>query len=626
MCGIVGIVSAPGRRPPSATVGQAMNDAIRHRGPDDQGLHIDEQALIAMRRLAIIDLASGHQPMQSEDGAVHIVFNGEIYNYRELRAQLVARGHRFATQSDTEVILRGYLEYGAACFEKLNGMYAIALWDRRTRSLLLVRDRFGEKPLFYQDDGERLVFASELKSLVEVPGFARTIDPAAVRAYVTFGYVPNPGSIFANVRKLPPAHYLVYRDGRSELHRYWSLARNGASATDEREAEDLLATKLDEAVSSRLVSDVPFGAFLSGGLDSSVVVALMSRHLSQPVQTFSIGFREQAYNELSDARRVARHLGTEHHELVVEPDAVALLQQLVWYLDEPFADASAVPTFLVAQLARTKVKMVLTGDGGDEAFGGYDRYLRFLKLQGLGAARPLASLAARTAGSILPGANGYRLRRIGERLRQEFPDSYLSGVALTSPDLSAALLGEAGERNRYEGLHLDTAALARLGDLDRAVAIDLASYLPDDILVKLDRMAMANSLEGRSPLLDHRLVEFAVNLPPSLRVRGGRGKHLLRRVAARWLPPDVLAKPKQGFGIPLAEWFRGPLRELAEDTLASRAFRERGMLDPGAARHCLDRHLAHAADMSETLWVILSLELWCRRFLDAPAPAATTVA
>jgi asparagine synthase (glutamine-hydrolysing) len=621
MCGIVGIVAAPGRRPPSSAIGQAMNDAIRHRGPDDEGLYCDDQALIAMRRLSIIDLATGHQPMQSEDGAVHMVFNGEIYNYREIRAELLARGHRFVTQSDSEVILRAYIEYGTDCFARLNGMYAIALWDRRTRTMTLARDRFGEKPLFYCEDGERLVFASELKSLIEVPGFDRTLDSAAIGAYVTYGYVPNPGSIFAKVRKLPPAHYLTYRDGRASLHRYWSLEWKASAPLDERAAEDMLAAKLDEAVSSRLVSDVPFGAFLSGGLDSSVVVALMSRHLTQPVQTFSIGFREAAYNELSDARRVADHLGTEHHELVVEPDAVALLQQLVWYLDEPFADASAVPTFLVAQLARTKVKMVLTGDGGDEAFGGYDRYLRHLKLQRFGAAKPLAAFAAGAAGRLVPGALGYRLRRIGDRLRQAFPASYLSGVALTPPEISRRLLGDS-TYSPYGGLNFDLHTLDGLGELDRAVAIDFASYLPDDILVKLDRMAMASSLEGRSPLLDHRLVEFAVNLPPSLRVREGRGKHLLRKVAARWLPADVLAKPKQGFGMPLGQWFRGPLRELAADVLASRAFRERGLLDAATARECLDRHLAGAADMSEVLWLTLSLELWCRRYLDRASSAA----
>ncbi len=459
-----------------------------------------------------------------------------------------------------------------------------------------------------------------------MPGFDRRIDAASVASYATFGYVPGPGSIFAGVRKLPPAHYLVYADGRTSLHRYWSLDPTVKTTLNERDAEDALAEKLDAAVSSRLVSDVPFGAFLSGGLDSSVVVALMSRHLSMPVQTFSIGFKEAAFNELSDARRVANHLGTDHHELVVEPDAVALLEQLVWYLDEPFADASAVPTFLVAQLARTHVKMALTGDGGDEAFAGYDRYLRYLKLQQLGAARKPASLAAAAIGPLLPGELGHRVRRVGRRLAESFPQSYLSGVALSSPELVRELLPRAAPGEAYAGLALDREALGRLGDLDRIVAIDFASYLPDDILVKLDRMAMANSLEGRSPLLDHRLVEFAVSLPASLRVHGGRGKHLLRKVAARWLPADVLAKPKQGFGIPLAEWFRGPLRELASDTIESRPFRERGFFDVAVARRCLSTHLARQADMSETLWLLMSFELWCRRFIDGAATVPTIAA
>jgi asparagine synthase (glutamine-hydrolysing) len=387
----------------------------------------------------------------------------------------------------------------------------------------------------------------------------------------------------------------------------------------EAEAEEELARLLDQAVASRLVSDVPFGAFLSGGLDSSVVVALMSRHLNQPVRTFSIGFREDAYNELSDARRVAQHLGTEHHELVVEPDAVDLLQRLVWYLDEPFADSSAIPTFLVAKLARERVKMVLTGDGGDETFAGYTRYLRYLDLERAGALKPLAATAADLVGRFVPGSTGYRLRRIAERLRQPFPDSYLSGVALTRADVADSLLGEAvrsGTAGHYAGLAAAARNAASLGALDRCVSIDFASYLPDDILVKLDRMAMANSLEGRAPFLDHKVVDFAVRLPRDLRIRGRRGKHLLRRVAARWLPREVLEKPKQGFAIPLGQWFRGPLRDMAADVIGSDSFRDRGLIDQRAARRYLDGHIAGEADYGEVLWLTLSLELWARRYLD----------
>jgi asparagine synthase (glutamine-hydrolysing) len=621
MCGIIGAVAAPGHAAPSEAVGRAMNARIRHRGPDDDGFFRDEHALLGMRRLSIIDIAGGHQPMHNADGSVQLVFNGEIYNYRELRAELAARGHAFYSHSDSEVIVQAYEAWGEGCFERLHGMFAIALWDARTRTLLLARDRFGEKPLFYADDGTRIAFASELKSLLALPGFRRTLDAQAVRAYVCFGYVPTPRSIFDGVAKLEPGHYLRYAEGRRSTHRYYALPFAPKYAGSEADAEEELARRLDAAVSSRLVADVPFGAFLSGGLDSSVVVALMARHLDRPVRTFSIGFREDAFNELSDARRVARHLGTEHHELVAEPDAVDLLQQLVWYLDEPFADSSAIPTYLVSKLAREQVTMVLTGDGGDEAFAGYDRYLRYLKLQRLGALKPAAAAVAGLAGRLLPGARGYRLRRIGERLGQRFPDSYLSGVALTREDVARDLLGD-GVGGAYYG------AAPMLTDggrdvLDRIVAIDVDGYLPDDILVKLDRMAMANSLEGRAPLLDHRLGEFAVQLPASLRIRGGRGKHLLRQVARRWLPAEVLDKPKQGFAIPLAAWFRGPLRELAADLIASRAFRERGLMRAEAAERYLAAHLAGRADFGETLWLILSLELWARRYLDAaPEPVA----
>lgn len=622
MCGIVGIVAAPMGNPPERAVIDAMNGAIVHRGPDDAGVFIDERAALGMRRLSIIDLAGGHQPMHDETGQIHVVFNGEIYNYRELRSELQARGRPFHTQSDCEVIVQAYAEYGDACFERLHGMFGIAIWDARSRTLLLARDRFGEKPLFYAHDTQRIAFASELKSLIRVPGFDRGIDNEALRSYVCYGYVPTPSSIFGSVRKLPPAHYLRYADGKVDIRPYYQLRFGPALAIGEAEAEERLAGLLDDAVRSRLVADVPFGAFLSGGLDSSVVVALMARAMSQPVKTFSIGFKEAAFSELSDARRVANHLGTEHHELVVEPDAVSLLQQLVWYLDEPFADSSAVPTFLVAKMAREQVKMVLTGDGGDETFGGYDRYLKFLRLQQFGPLRPPLAAALGLGGRLLGGSRGYRMRRIGERLRMPFPASYLSGVALTRADVAGSLLGEALRGDHWSGIGAPHDDLLAQTPLDRIVAIDFASYLPDDILVKLDRMAMANSLEGRVPLLDHRLVEFAVRLPPSLRVRDGRGKHLLRRVAERWLPADVLSKPKQGFAIPLDAWFRGALRELAEDLVGSRAFAERGLMSAPAVRAYLDDHLAGRADHGETLWLALSLELWARRFLDAPAATA----
>jgi asparagine synthase (glutamine-hydrolysing) len=625
MCGIAGLVVAPNQPAPSSALGRGMTQVIRHRGPDDDGLHSDERALLGMRRLSIIDVAGGHQPVYGADRDVCVVFNGEIYNFRELRAQLEADGHAFRSHGDAEVIVQAYLRDGERCFERFDGMFAIAIWDRRDHSLLLARDRFGEKPLYYAHNAQRLLFGSELKSLLKAPDCPREIDSEALRAYFTYGYVPCPLSIFSGIRKLPPAHFLRYREGKISLQRYWQASLAAKVTLSEAAAEDALAEHLQHAVSSRLIADVPFGAFLSGGLDSSVVVALMAETLSQPVKTFTIGFREAAYSELDDARRVATHLGTEHHELVVAPDAVALLQQLVWHFDEPFADSSAVPTFLVSQLAQQHVKMVLTGDGGDELFGGYDRYLRLLALERLGPLQPLAGMALRIAGTLLPNPRGGRLQRVGERLGLPFAERYLSGVALTRPDQAHALCAQAGGKSHYHLPLLDQVDSdlgAGNSALDRAVAIDLQSYLPDDILVKLDRMAMATSLEGRAPFLEPGLAQFALQLPESLRVRDGRGKYLLRKVAARWLPADVLSKPKQGFAIPIAEWFRGPLRALAQDTFASKTFRERGLVDPAAADALLREHLDGAADRSEALWQVLCLELWAQRFVDATNVAA----
>lgn len=619
MCGIIGVVSAGGAEVPSAEVGEAMNRAILHRGPDDGGLHREPQAMLGMRRLAIIDLAGGHQPMYSEDRRVVLVFNGEIYNFRRLRAELEALGHRLRSDSDSEVILTAYLQWGTGAVARLEGMFAFAIWDSREQRLLLARDRLGKKPLFVREHAGQLAFASELKSLLALPGFAREVDLGVLPAYLAFGYVPTPRCVFRGVRKLAPGHFAEFDAAGYREQRYWRPDSIPGFTGSEAEAEAQLADLLQQAVSDRLVADVPFGAFLSGGLDSSVVVALMARCMSQPVKTFSIGFREARYSELSDARRVAEHLGTEHHELVVEPDATALVERLVWHLDEPFADSSALPTYLVSELAAAEVKMVLSGDGGDEAFAGYERYLKLLALERLGALRGPAALGLKAAGSLIPGRAGFRLRRIGERLGLPLADRYLSGVALSRPEQSMALLGEAGAEG-YAGLHHLFHRDDRRPLLDRIVEVDLHSYLCDDILVKLDRMSMAASIEGRAPLLDHRVVEFALRLPVSMRVRAGRGKHLLRQVARRWLPAEVLDKPKQGFGIPLDEWFRASLGEMAADLFASRSFRERGWVRPAAADDLLARHRGGAENHAESLWQLLCLELWAKQFIDSAGP------
>ena len=618
MCGIVGFAAAPGRIAPDAAVGEAMNAAIIHRGPDDGGLHRDDAVLLGMRRLAIIDLSGGHQPMHSLDGQLVLVFNGEIYNYRRLRAELQARGRAFRTDSDSEVILAAYEAWGEGAVARLEGMFAFALWDRRSGQLLLARDRLGKKPLFLWEGEDGLGFASELKSLLELPGFTREVDTSVLPGYFAFGYVPSPRSIFRGVRKLPAGHYAVWRDGVLREQRYWQLDFQPTFDGSEADAEAELHARLQAAVDDRLVADVPFGAFLSGGLDSSVVVALMAQRMTQPVRTFSIGFKEARYSELSDARIVADHLKTEHHELIVEPEATELVDRLIWHLDEPFADSSALPTYLVSAMARPHVKMVLSGDGGDEAFAGYERYLKFLALERLGPLRGAASLGLRGAGAVVPGRVGQRLRRVGERLCDAFPDSYLSGVALSRPEQMRALLGKAGAEG-YAALHPLFPAKDPRPMIDRIVDADIHSYLLDDILVKLDRMSMAASIEGRAPLLDHRVVEFAVRLPAHLRVRGGRGKHLLREVARRWLPPSILDKPKQGFAIPLDEWFRGRLGDMAADTFGSRAFRERGWVQPAAADGLLVEHRAGRANHAEPLWQVLMLERWARRFVDGVA-------
>lgn len=615
MCGIVGIAAGQGGRVPGEAVAHAMNAQILHRGPDEGGVHREDAVLLGMRRLSIIDVAGGHQPMRSADGRHVLVFNGEIYNHAALRRELAALGHRFTTRSDSEVVLHACIQWGEDAFARLEGMFAIACWDRDARRLLLARDRLGKKPLFVHRGASGLAFASELKSLLAIPGFQARFDTGALPGYLAFGYVPSPGSALVGVERLPAAHVGVWEQGRWRQHAYWRLAFQPAFQGSEAEAEEALAGHIDRAVGDRLMSDVPFGAFLSGGLDSSVVVARMAAILDRPVKTFTIGFREARFNELDSARAVARHLGTEHHEELVEVEATALAQQLAWHLDEPFADSSALPTFLVSRLAARHVKMVLSGDGGDEAFAGYDRYLRWLRLSRLGPLRgPVAGLLS-GASRLLPGHRGFRAGRIAERLRQPWPDCYLSGVALSRPEQACALIGEAG-RSGYASLH----PLFEAGDarhpLDRIVAADIGSYLLDDILVKLDRMTMAASIEGRAPLLDHRLMEFAVRLPPSMRVRGGRGKHLLRQVARRWLPPEILDKPKQGFAIPLADWFRGGLGVMAADLFADRQFRERGWVRPEAVQALARAHAGGAEDHSESLWQVLMLELWARAMVD----------
>ncbi|MBW4049347.1 MAG: asparagine synthase (glutamine-hydrolyzing) [Proteobacteria bacterium] len=629
MCGIAGLFALSGRLDADPGLIDTMCERIMHRGPDDRGVLRHPIGHIGMQRLSIIDIATGHQPIHNEDRTVWIVFNGEIYNFRDLRLELEAAGHVFYTHTDTECIVHGYEQWGEAVFEHLRGMFGVALLDLNQRKLVLARDRLGKKPLYYTTlaDGT-LAFGSELKCLTVVPGFRAKVNTQATHDYFAFGYVPAPASIYEGVYKLPPAHVLVAQGGHTRMHRYWQPQFAPKWTDDEATLQNRLLQELEDAVRVRLVSDVPFGAFLSGGLDSSVVAALMARNMRQPVKTFSIGFREERFNELPAARAVAAHIGAEHTELIVEADAVASLDDLVWSFDEPFGDSSAIPTHLVSRLAAGHVKMVLSGDGGDELFAGYDRYAKYQRLARLRTASLGLAVPILRASSVLAlGARGKRLSRIADRMALPFPDDYISGVALaTRGDLDAILAPDFHRADPYASIrgHFIRAGITE--PLEQILDGDMATYLSDDILVKVDRMTMANSLEARAPLLDQNLLEFAARLPFDLKFRGGRGKYLFRRVAEKLLPTSVLNKPKQGFAIPIAKWLRHELRQRMLDTFASRSFAERGVFDVAGVKRVMDQHMAATHDHSELLWLILTYETWARRFLDTSRPLAAHAA
>lgn len=609
MCGIVGVYSDQGNLPTEQDFSAACT-TLRHRGPDDQGTFRNDTAALGQRRLSIIDLDSGHQPIHNEDRSIWTVYNGEIYNYIELRDELESLGHRFYTASDTEVIVHGYEQWGIESFGRLRGMYAIALWDGRDRSMVLARDPLGKKPLYITAQNGQRAFASELKALRALPKLEFSLDTAACRDFALMGYVPTPASIYREVRKVKPGHAVILRGETIEEQAFWRLSFLPKHQTSEADLLNQLDQHLNDAVRLRLRSDVPFGAFLSGGLDSSIVTALMAKHMSTAVKTYSIGFKEAAFNELSDARQIALHIGSEHHEHIVSADAVGLLDKLVWHFDEPFADSSAIPTFLVAEAAARDVKMVLSGDGGDEAFGGYERYMKQQVIERLyRLSLGLAGPGLKALGSLLPGKLGTRLAWLGKRTALPFPARYLSGVALNTPANVARWLRDASDDRSYGTVesYFDHG----YSDLnDEMIHGDIESYLLDDILVKVDRMTMANSLEARAPLLDVKLVEWAARLPNHMKMRGGRGKYLLRQLASRYLPADTLDKSKQGFAIPLDQWFRSDLHELIADTLESRDFAEAGIFNQDIARSLLSEHLAGTHQHGEKLWQMLVFALW----------------
>jgi asparagine synthase (glutamine-hydrolysing) len=623
MCGICGLAALDGAGPVDRGLLESMNAALVHRGPDDEGTLLDGPVGLAARRLSIIDLAGGHQPIANEDGTVHVVQNGEIYNYRQLRDELAARGHRFATRCDTEVLVHLYEDRGPGFVEALRGMFAVAVWDAARRRLVLARDRYGIKPLYWRAGGGTLAFASELKALLRDPALAREVDLEALEAFLAFNSIPAPLTIFRDARKLPAGHLLTWEPGAApRVERY---ARPAPAAADEVRGEDAaelaaeLRDRLRDSVRAHLVADVPVGVLLSGGVDSSALAALAAEAGEERVRTFSIGFEERSFDELDRARLVARRYGTDHHELVLRPDATELLPRLVDAFDEPFADSSALPTYLVSQLAAEHVKVVLSGEGGDELFGGYYTYVADLLAPRLG----WAAAAARPLIELLPSSSRkvpleYRAKRFARGAKLPPLERHHAWKEIFSPQARAELLAGRGDDPRrpdpldlYRARYAETAGaepLARLQD------VDLGIYLADDLLVKTDRASMAHSLEARVPFLDPAVTDLALALPTRHKVRGLSKKRLLRRAVAPLLPPEVLRAPKQGFSIPAAAWLRGELQPFARQVLSE----GNGVLDRDAMVRVLDVHVARREDLSRQLWGLLTFTLWWRRHVASP--------
>ncbi len=638
MCGIAGAIWTSQGQPLPGDVLRRMTDVLRHRGPDDEGFYRSEVHLapqnnevpgvaLGHRRLSIIDLACGHQPLANEDESVWVIFNGEIYNFQELRHRLEGSGHRFRTDSDTEVIVHLYEDEGPDCFAHFNGMFAIALWDTRQRQLVLARDRLGQKPLVYRQENGRLLFSSQIKSLLEVPGVPREIDATALDAYLTYQYVPHPGTIFRGVEKLPPGQMAIYREGRLEFKPYWKPNFNLQTNSTQAEASEQLTSLLESSVRLRMQSDVPLGAFLSGGIDSSIIVSQMQQLSDRPVQTFSIGFSVAEYDETRYAREVAEHLGTEHHELRVEPTALDLLPKLVWHYDEPFADSSAIPTYIVSALARRHVTVALSGDGGDELFAGYDRY-RAILLGGWfdrlpqGVRRAItADLWQRIPSSTRQKAISRRAKRLLQGLAFSPGRRYLEWIAIFNEARRAELyadefLTSLPDHDPYTFLGRAFSRSAKRDRVTSTSLTDLVTYLPCDLMTKVDVASMAHGLECRQPLLDYRLVEFAAALPLRLKLTARRSKRLLVDTFGHRLPPSVLKRRKMGFGVPLDRWFKEDLGAYTREILLDLRATGRGYFQATAVERLIDEHQQGLFDHGYRLWALLFLELWMREWID----------
>ncbi len=629
MCGIVGNVLARADRAPDPAVLTRMNERLTHRGPDDEGVLVQGPAGLAMRRLKIIDLATGHQPMAGEAGRVWIVYNGEIYNYQELRETLARRGHAFTTRSDTEVVVHAYEERGLAALDDLEGMFAFALWDAPARTLVLARDRLGIKPLYYAVRPDQIVFASELRALLEHPAVDRTLDLTALSRYLAHEYVPAPHSIFRAIKKLPAGHWLTYSEGRVKIEPYWDVHFGRAQAIGEIEAVEALRAVLDLSVRQHLVSDVPLGVFLSGGIDSSTVAAFAARHFGGRLKTFSIGFDDSSFDETAHARRVARTLDTDHHEEVLGPRAALdLVARLPDLLDEPLGDASLLPTYLLSRFARRAVTVALSGDGGDELFAGYPTYqahrlARALELVPRWVRHRLVRPAVeRLPVSLDDLSLDFRLKRFVEGMDFAPVERHAAWLGSFTPAeqgglLTADALARLPGPPSYAAFHEMLAHAPSASGLERMLYLDLKGYLGEGVLTKVDRASMACSLEVRVPLLDRRVVELAASLPIRLKLRGLTTKYVLKRTLAGMLPREILARPKKGFGVPLARWFRADLAPLLRDLCAPDVIRRAGLFRPDTVERLLTEHAAGRRDHRKKLYTLLAFQLWASRYHPA---------
>jgi asparagine synthase (glutamine-hydrolysing) len=625
MCGIAGRLNFRSRAPVDVGLVHAMCDLIAHRGPDGEGVHVDGPVGLGHRRLAIIDLTDGGRQPMTDEGGRWVTFNGEIYNFLELRSELERLGHTFRSQSDTEVILAAYRQWGVDCLNRFRGMFAFAIWDSANQLLFIARDRLGKKPLHYWLDRDGLAFASEPKAFLADPGFEVRPDPVALSYYLSLQYVPAPMSAFTGVKKLPPAHYLTVRDGRIAVQRYWRIKYTPKRQISERDAIDEMMTRLREATRLRLISDVPLGAFLSGGIDSGTVVALMSE-LGR-VKTFSIGFEEARYNELDAARLVATRYGTDHHEFIVRPDAISILPDLVWHYNEPYGDSSAIPTFYLAQVTRKSVTVALNGDAGDENFAGYHRYRANALAARYDRLPRVIRKAIETGARGLPAHSSIqllsRVQRFMSALAEPQEQRYSRWMMHFYGPLKTEIVTP--EFAQASGNADAIAWLASRYDqsdapdfVDATLDVDVNTYLPDDLLVKVDIASMAHGLEARSPFLDHELMEFVASLPSGLKLRGSSKKYLLKRAVKHLLPPEILNRPKMGFGVPIDLWFRRDLRDFTRELLLGRAARARGYFRPAVVERLINEHVAATRNWHYLLWNLVMFELWHQRFVDSP--------